>query len=682
MKLTTRIFRIFTFIFVAQLAGVGILAYMLYSSDDKYPASVISSLTKVDKSILEGIILQNKMGSPVARDLVAYRLLELNNIDNVLFIPASSLSKIISDMKLRDCLVLGEVTVCSKSDQKVVLSLMPLMVGTKVEGYLKLEKSLKVAEELNKKVLFTIALTVLVVFFINLFALIMIWSRFLKPETNRLLRVFESGEEDKSIQVMEYQQIQNSFLNAVSKVKLAETEKVLLESKLQIINLATQVAHDIRSPLEALKSLKDELSMLPDSSRKSVQISINRIEEITFNLLKKHKQSIKTDDELKPQELLGLITSVVVEKNIEYRNYPDLEIATQLDSISYGHFSKIQRNTLKNILSNLINNGIESCQGKSGSVMVSLVTEGDRNVISVKDSGPGVSASAQGNLFKKGFTTKGSGNGLGLYNAKKEIEAVGGTIEFYSEVGQGATFTISLPKSETTSLFIGKFDTGKYERIIILDDDPAFHEVWNKRLIGLEHKVEHVHSVEEMFFKYPVLNSKTLLLSDFDLMDKHDGIDVILKLTHAPNSVLVTARSEEIAIQERCLKNGIKLIPKSLVNYIKVTDTFPESSIVLIDDDRLVHLNWSHSCKNRGLHFIGFKSIDEFLTASSTITKASNIYIDSNLGEGIKGEIEAEKIYNIGFLNLYLTTGYEKDSFQKPVWIKEIYSKSLDEILS
>ena len=85
-----------------------------------------------------------------------------------------------------------------------------------------------------------------------------------------------------------------------------------------------------------------------------------------------------------------------------------------------------------------------------------------------------------------------------------------------------------------------------------------------------------------------------------------------------------------------------------------------KKTIVLIDDDRLVHLNWSSYCKKNGLQFHGFKSIAQFIAFSTGIDKASKIYIDSNLEDGIKGEIESEKIFNLGYLNLYLATGYHR----------------------
>jgi signal transduction histidine kinase/FixJ family two-component response regulator len=483
--------------------------------------------------------------------------------------------------------------------------------------------------------------------------------------------------------------------------------------------MATQVAHDIRSPLEMLKSIKEEIAPLPEDSRRRIQMSINRIEEITFNLLKTNKHDQAIFDRDLQEELLGLVSSVITEKNIEYKNHNGLEIITKFDSKSFGLFSRINRNSLKSIISNIINNAIDSFSNQPGNVWISLQIENDQNVLRIINNGVSIKDEERSKIFTRGFTTKKNGNGIGLFNAKQDLEATGGSIQFESDVDGYTTFIISLPRCDTPKLFIGSINGYNYERIIILDDDPAFHEVWSKRLAGLASKVEHIHSVEEMFSKYHRLNPNILLLSDFELMDKQmDGIDTILKLGHSEHSVLVTARNEEKAIQDRCLAAGIKLLPKSLVNFVKVVtenpasfklgsngeadglysedgisfvdtgqkltleaqDTKAQNTIVLIDDDRLIHLNWNSYCKNNGFQFHGFKSIAQFIAFSTGIDKGSKIYIDSNLEDGIKGEIESEKIFALGFLNLYLATGYEKGSIQKPAWIKEIYSKSPENI--
>ena len=68
-------------------------------------------------------------------------------------------------------------------------------------------------------------------------------------------------------------------------------------------------------------------------------------------------------------------------------------------------------------------------------------------VVSVKDSGPGVSADDRAQLFDVHFTTKGSkGMGLGLYLTDKIVREHGGAIEVKSEEGKGTEFIVRLPK--------------------------------------------------------------------------------------------------------------------------------------------------------------------------------------------------------------------------------------------
>jgi signal transduction histidine kinase/FixJ family two-component response regulator len=675
MKLTTKIFRIFTFIFLAQLIAVGIWAYFMYSTKgDQLPESVVSSLTKVDNAILEGIVLQNKIGSKLARDLVAYKLLELNNVDSAIFLEASSLNEYRLKMELRNCINYQDVTVCSTSNN-VAVSLIPLRFGKTIVGHLKLEKSLKIVKELNQKVLYTVGLTILVVFLINCFSLVVIWWRFLKPETARLIRAIENKKRDPGIIVEEYKKIQDIFLDVISNVKEAEAQ-------LQKASFATQVAHDIRSPLEVLKSLKDEMDPLPEASKRRLLLSILRIEEIAYNLLKSRKEIAENELHSNSENLSSIILSTVMEKQIEYRFSPHIRINEVLGSDALDAFSMINKSALKSILSNLINNAVESLKSTNGKVEIYLESDATKNLIVVRDSGPGIPTELWNKLFMNGFTTKEEGNGLGLFSAKREIESEGGSIHFETELDKGTSFIITLPKSTKSAIAISTINTYSYQSIIILDDDPSFHEVWTTRLSEIKSKIVHIYSVKEMLSKYQSLDSNVLLLSDFELMDdKCDGIDIILQFNHAKHSVLVTARSDETAILDRCEHSGIKLLPKSLVNYVKVLNDLQVTtdvvfSVILIDDDRLIHLNWKMFCKKNQIGFKGFMSIAEFLAASLTLDKSSTIFIDSNLSDGVKGEIESEKIFKLGFFNLYLATGYEKNSIQKPHWIKDVLSKS------
>jgi signal transduction histidine kinase len=65
--------------------------------------------------------------------------------------------------------------------------------------------------------------------------------------------------------------------------------------------------------------------------------------------------------------------------------------------------------------------------------------------IDVTDTGPGIPEEIRDKIFSPYFTTKSGGTGLGLPTTRRIIEAHGGRLELYSEVGQGSSFRIVLP---------------------------------------------------------------------------------------------------------------------------------------------------------------------------------------------------------------------------------------------
>jgi len=79
-----------------------------------------------------------------------------------------------------------------------------------------------------------------------------------------------------------------------------------------------------------------------------------------------------------------------------------------------------------------------------------------------------------------------------------------------------------------------------------------------------------------------------------------------------------------------------------------------------------------------GVSLSCYSSVQEFISSSSKYSKDIKIYIDSNLANNKKGEIESEKIYDLGFKNLYLATGYSKEDIDKPSWIIDIVGKRAD----
>jgi anti-sigma regulatory factor (Ser/Thr protein kinase) len=100
------------------------------------------------------------------------------------------------------------------------------------------------------------------------------------------------------------------------------------------------------------------------------------------------------------------------------------------------------------------------------------------------------------------------------------------------------------------------------------------------------------------------------------------------------------------------------------------------AGIVLIDDDKFIRINWARHFKARGITFNSFSTINDFIENQKLISKDFYIYVDSCLSDGSKGEVESQKIYELGFKNIFLSTGYEKSTINKPSWIKDIIPKS------
>ena len=105
---------------------------------------------------------------------------------------------------------------------------------------------------------------------------------------------------------------------------------------------------------------------------------------------------------------------------------------------------------LVTIAGNLIDNALDSmnmlfsdvehhCELEFG-----VFTKPGQLLLTVRDSGCGIPKDIRGHIFEKGFSTKGSGRGVGLYHTKQLIESLGGSITFESEKDIGSSFMVQL----------------------------------------------------------------------------------------------------------------------------------------------------------------------------------------------------------------------------------------------
>ncbi len=106
------------------------------------------------------------------------------------------------------------------------------------------------------------------------------------------------------------------------------------------------------------------------------------------------------------------------------------------------------------ISGNLIENALDSMNQMTGGntedvkeLVFGVFTKPGSLLITVDDTGSGIPDDLKEKIFENGFSTKGTGRGIGLYHTKQLVESLGGTISFESQIGQGTSFMVSFSKA-------------------------------------------------------------------------------------------------------------------------------------------------------------------------------------------------------------------------------------------
>ena len=136
------------------------------------------------------------------------------------------------------------------------------------------------------------------------------------------------------------------------------------------------------------------------------------------------------------QDLILEIKKSLTEKIREKR--VDIRYSQQLPIVLHG-----DKGLLNQALLNLLKNSLEASDG--GNIVIRATRHKKKILITIKDSGKGITEEDKDHVFDPFFSRKKEGMGVGLYLTKKIIEAHEGTITFQSEPGRGTTFLIRIP---------------------------------------------------------------------------------------------------------------------------------------------------------------------------------------------------------------------------------------------
>jgi two-component system NtrC family sensor kinase len=236
----------------------------------------------------------------------------------------------------------------------------------------------------------------------------------------------------------------------------AAHQKLLQSDRLASLGqLSASVAHEINNPVAGVLNL----SMLMQRMVKEDGIPPNRIEEFRKYLSQVTSETARVgrivSDLLafsrrsKPQRAPADLNKIVkmtlslVQHKMKLSN-----VTVETNLLDDLPAAPCDQSQIQQVVLNLLLNAAEATHGKSERrVGVSTSTDGGFVRLVVSDNGEGIQPENLPKIFHPFFTTKpeGKGVGLGLAVSYGIIEAHGGEVEVSSKVGEGTTFTVSLP---------------------------------------------------------------------------------------------------------------------------------------------------------------------------------------------------------------------------------------------
>jgi signal transduction histidine kinase len=242
--------------------------------------------------------------------------------------------------------------------------------------------------------------------------------------------------------------------------KSATRERRSLEDRhaRSLEQLSASIAHEIRNPITAAKSLVQQMGEDP-ASRENVEYAnvaleeLDRVERSISHLLR-----FARDEEIRIGELsLAEVVDSALETFRDRVTRSSVHVRREIDSEGWmqGDAEKIRR-----VFINLVGNALDALEA-AGTADPRLEIAAGENLagtevwLRVRDNGPGIAPEALDDIFSPFYTSKATGNGLGLAISKKVVDAHGGSIEAESTPGSGSEFLLTFPKrapgSETSA---------------------------------------------------------------------------------------------------------------------------------------------------------------------------------------------------------------------------------------
>lgn len=244
------------------------------------------------------------------------------------------------------------------------------------------------------------------------------------------------------------------IVHDLTRRKQDEARIVKSEHFAAIGQLAGMVGHDLRNPLSSLQAAtyyirKKNFDQLDSTSQEMLDVMQTSIEcsnKIINDLLDYSREvTLEIEESSATRLTQNALLMLDVPAGIHVVNLTEDSPTVYVDNVKIGR-----------VIVNIMKNGFEAMPN-GGKFTIRSGKVGTNLELSFEDTGTGMSEEIMEKLWKPLFTTKAKGMGFGLPICKRIVEAHGGKIQVKSKVGEGTTFTVSVPltannKNRSTSM--------------------------------------------------------------------------------------------------------------------------------------------------------------------------------------------------------------------------------------
>jgi signal transduction histidine kinase len=239
-------------------------------------------------------------------------------------------------------------------------------------------------------------------------------------------------------------------------IEKRHTHETLQSAEAERAQFVRTVTHELRSPVGGaqsllrvlLKQMSGELNPTQQDIIHRVETRLDSLMALINDLLALAAMTTRGfQDKPEPVALVPEVRGAVEQRAFEAQ---EKNISLSLTPPQGNPWVRAGHEGLAHILGNLIGNAVKYTPA-GGRVTVSLETRGASAVVSVADTGIGIPEDELPRLWQEFFRASNArksgivGTGLGLSIVKRRVEAYGGMISVHSRVGEGTTFSVSLP---------------------------------------------------------------------------------------------------------------------------------------------------------------------------------------------------------------------------------------------